>query len=197
VISRVVFCAMALICAVVVLGCGAPSSPVAATPAANSAATAQVPSTAGTPLPLPAQPTAPPQAARIPSPFQSATPARSFSSAGPSPTSSGAAATTPVATSANPSEQPTTAGAIATAPGVATGRRSEVKFAFLTPLKPAEEAEPPELVAIRAELKKVPGFIDISGDENAVTVGYDAGLITVEQLMQKLADLKFPVKRQA
>jgi len=78
---------------------------------------------------------------------------------------------------------------------VATGRRSEVKFAFLTPLKPAEEAEPAELVAMRTELKKLPGFLEISGDENLVTVGYDAGLVTVEQLMQRFADLKHPVKR--
>lgn len=92
--------------------------------------------------------------------------------------------------------QPTAAGPVPTAPGVATGRRSEVKFVFVTPLKPAEEAEPPELVAIRTALMKVPGFIDISGDEKGATVGYDAGLITVEQLMQKLSDLQHPVTRQ-
>ncbi len=78
---------------------------------------------------------------------------------------------------------------------MATGRRSEVKFAFLTPLKPAEEAEPTELVTIRTELKKLSGFLDISGDEKMVAVGYDAGLITVEQLIQKFAELKYPVRQ--
>ncbi len=107
--------------------------------------------------------------------------------ASPAATTAAVAPTQPASTSGGPAP---------TAAGVAAGRRSEVKFTFLTPLKPAEEAEPAELGAIRTELKKVNGFLDISGDENVVTVGYDGGLITVEQLMQKFADLKYPVKRQ-
>jgi hypothetical protein len=195
-IQRTSLVAIILFVVISLLGCGATATPPAATPTAQAAATAVAPSTSGTPLPLPAQPTSPPQPTRVPSPFQSATPARSFSSAGSSPTTSGAVAASPVATAAGAAAQPTTSGAAPTAAGAATGRRSEIKLAFLTPLKPAEEAEPAELVAIRTELKKVPGFIDISGDENLVTVGYDAGLITVEQLIQKFVDLKFPVKRQ-
>ena len=58
-----------------------------------------------------------------------------------------------------------------------------------------EEAEPLEMEPMRAELKKLPGFLDMTGDENTVTVGYDAGLVTVEQLMQFFAQLKHPVKR--
>ena len=189
---RVVLGGTVLVLSVVLLGCGAATPPPAATPAAQAAATAVVPSTGGTPLPLPPQPTSAPQPTRVPSPFQSATPARSFSSAGPSPTASGVTVASPAA---GASAQPTPGGPVPTAPGVATGRRSEVKFAFLTPLKPAEEAEPAELVAMRTELKKLPGFLEISGDENLVTVGYDAGLVTVEQLMQRFADLKHPVKR--
>jgi hypothetical protein len=70
-----------------------------------------------------------------------------------------------------------------------------MKLAFLTPLKPAEEAEPAELIALRTELKKIPGFVDISGDEDTVLVGYDAGLVTAEQLIAKFDELKHPVKR--
>jgi peptide methionine sulfoxide reductase MsrA len=61
-------------------------------------------------------------------------------------------------------------------------------------LKPAEEAESAELVALRTELKKVPGFIEITGTEEVVTVAYDAGLISVDQLRLKFTDLKHPVK---
>lgn len=58
-----------------------------------------------------------------------------------------------------------------------------------------EEAEPLEMEPLRAEFKKLPGFLDMTGDENAVTVGYDAGLVTIEQLMQLFAQLKHPVRR--
>lgn len=78
---------------------------------------------------------------------------------------------------------------------MATGRRSEAKFAFLTPLTMREEAEPLEMEPMRAEFKKLPGFLDMTGDENTVTVGYDAGLVTLEQLMQLFAQLKHPVRR--
>ncbi len=183
-----------VVCVFSLLGCGATATAAPTTaPTPQAAATVAVASTGRTPIPLPPQPTSPPQATRAPTLWQTPAPALIVSVPLPTRAATGA----PAATSAGPQNQPTPSGGgpVPTAPGVATGRRSEVKFVFLTPLKPAEEAEPAELVAIRAELKKLPGFLEISGDENLVTVGYDAGLVTVEQLMQRFAELKHPVKR--
>lgn len=152
-------------------------------------------------VPVPPQPTSATLAPRTSVPFLSPTPVPrvQLPASGSSPVPG--VPTNPQATAvAAAPAQPASSGAgpVPTAAGVATGKRSEVKFVFLTPLKPAEEAEPPELVQMRAELKKVPGFLEVSGDEEGMeaTVGYDAGLITVEQLMAKFAELKHPVKRQ-
>lgn len=98
--------------------------------------------------------------------------------------------------SSSASSASSSGGPVPTAAGVATGKRTETKLAFLTPLTAREEAEPAEMDPMRIELKKMPGFMDISGDENLVTVGYDAGLVTVEQLIQRFAQLGHPVKRQ-
>jgi len=154
-----------------------------------------------TTIPVPPQPTSATLAPRTAVPFVSPTSAARVQPAGGASLPVAAAATSAPAAvvAAAPTQLATTsAGPASTVAGVATGKRSEVKFVFLTPLKPAEEAEPPELVQMRAELKKVPGFIEVSDIEDGMgaTVGYDAGLITVEQLMVKFADLKHPVKRQ-
>jgi hypothetical protein len=200
VIQRVLLGAALLALTVFLIGCGAAPTPLPAAPTAPpSAPTAAVPATGQTPLPLPPQPTSPAQPARIPSPFQTAAPARIFSSSGPtavlpSPTPGTASTLTPAPTSAIPAASTNTPAP--TTSGAAAGTRSEVKFTFVTPLKPAEEAESAELVALRTELKKVPGFIDITvaSDEEVVTVGYDAGLISVDQLRLKFEELKHPVK---
>jgi len=43
-------------------------------------------------------------------------------------------------------------------------------------------------------MKRTAGIIDVSGNEVSVVVGYDAGLITPEQVKAKLAELGHPVK---
>ena len=207
-IQRILLGMALLAFSVFMIGCGAPSTPAAAPATAttqSAAPTAVVPAAGQTPLPQPAQPTSPAQPTRVPSPFLTPSPAPIVSQALPStaPTVAPSAAATTGGTVATPAAAattaattpPTTGGPIPTAPGVATGKRSEIKVSFLTPLKPAEEAEPAELIAMRTEFKKVPGFIDISGDEDNVVVGYDAGLITPEQLIAKFTELKHPVKR--
>jgi hypothetical protein len=202
VIQRILLGMALLAISVFMIGCGAPATPAAApaTPTAQAAApTAVVPAAGQTPLPQPAQPTSPAQPTRVPSPFLTPTPAPIISAGlptaiPPSPTPGVAASLTPAPTSVVAPATPGAGGPVATAPGVATGQRTEAKFTFITPLKPAEEAESAELIALRTELKKVPGFIDISGDELVVTVGFDAGLITADQLKLKFAELKHPVK---
>lgn len=212
--------AIFLILSAVIAGCSAPAAPVAPT---VQVVAPSGPAATRTTVPVPPQPTSATLAPRTSVPFVSPTPAvivpggtplASFAPAITGPASApvgpvaaapanppapvAAAPTSAPATSVAVAAAPTSAGPVPTAPGVATGRRSEVKFVFLTPLKPAEEAEPPELVQMRAELKKVPGFLEVSDIDDGVgaLAGYDAGLITVEQLMAKFADLKHPVKRQ-
>lgn len=208
-IRQISFFAIILILSALVAACSAPAVPAA--PTAQVAATSG-PAATSTVVPVPPQPTSATLAPRTSVPFVSPTPAAivpggtplaSFAPALTGPGSApvgpaGAAPTNAPATVAPVAAAPTNAGPVPTAPGVATGKRSEVKFVFLTPLLPAEEAEPADLVSMRAELKKLAGFIEISDidDGKGATVGYDAGLITVEQLMVKFADLKHPVKKQ-
>lgn len=192
-IHRVLFCGTLCAFVLLLLGCGPTSTaPVAQTEPAGATGVAR-----RTPLPLPPQPTSPPIPPRTPTPWQSPVPAPFVF--GPTLPSSpgGIAPILPLPTTAVVGAQPapTTAGAVPSAPGVATGRRSEAKFVFLTPLTMREEAEPLEMEPMRAELKKLPGFLDMTGDENTVTVGYDAGLVTVAQLIQRFAELKHPVKQ--
>ena len=196
-ILRVLYCGLLLSLVALLLGC-------AATPTAVPAVTPPPAATSG-PAPtrtigsIPAQPTSLPIATKAAVPFQSPTPAPRVGQTVTASTPASVAPASPAATTAAvaPAQPaPSSAGPIPTAVGVATGRRSEIKLAFLAPLKPGEEAEPPELVNLRGELKKVNGFLEISGDEEKVTVGYDGGLVTAEQLIQKFADLKYPVRRQ-
>lgn len=215
-IHRITLLAATIALVLLLLGC-APSAP-ASTPTSPAPPTQSNASTASnrqTPLPLPPQPTSLPIAPRTPSPFQSPAPAqivlgptvppRATNTAAPTAAQTRAATVAStsaptiaptVAATATSQPRPTTSSPAPAAPGTTTGRRSEVKLTFLTPLKEAEEAEPVEMEPLRAELKKMPGFFDMSGDENSVTVGYDAGLLTVEQIIQRFADLKHPVKRQ-
>ncbi len=183
-----------VILVLVLLGC----SPAAATTPQAAASPGAV--ATRTIVPPPAQPTSATLAPRTPVPFVSPTAALRVqlpSGGASSAPATGAGNPQPTAAAAAPAQPATTGvGPVPTAPGVATGRRSEVKFVFLAPLNEAEEAEPAELVQMRAELKKVPGFLEVTGDEKDITVAYDAGLITIEQLMVKFADLKHPVKRQ-
>lgn len=212
-IRRISLLAIFLIIAAIISACSSPATPTPE-PAATSG-----PAPTRTLASVPPQPTFATLAPRTSVPFVSPTPAAilsggtplaSFAPAvtGPAsapggpPAPTAAANTNAPATAAPvavaPTQPASNAGPVPTAPGVATGKRSEVKFVFLSKLLPAEEAEPPELVSMRAELKKVPGFLEISDIEDGVgaTVGYDAGLITVQQLMVKFADLKHPVKIQ-
>jgi hypothetical protein len=203
------FAIFGLLCA----GMAACSPPAAPTP--QAAPTSAGPAATPTLVAVPPQPTSATLAPRTSVAFVSPTPVPLISGGtpitvfgatpNPPPTAAPAAAapTNPPPTAAPAAAAPTqpattSAGPVPTAPGVATGRRSEVKFVFLTPLKPAEEAEPPELIQMRAELKKVTGFLEITDIDEGVgaLVGYDAGLISVEQLIVKFADLKHPVKRQ-
>ncbi len=137
-------------------------------------------------VPLPAQPTSPRIATRAATPFASAT----FSSIVNVPPTAGAAGPSSVATAAGgppAAAQPTVAGP--SAPGVATGVRTEIKVEFVNALSTAEEVDD-----LRLTLVKVPGIMDVSGNENAIVIGYDAGLILPNQIRARLASLGHPIK---
>ena len=154
------------------------------------AASPTVPATtaARTPLPLPAQPTSPPIAPRNPTPFPSATYASIVTSAPQVVATSAPAATatrapqtaSPVAAAQPPS---------ASAPGVATGVRSETKLEFVSQLTTAEETDD-----LRLTLMRIPGILAVSGNETAITVVYDAGLILPDQIKARLASMGHPIK---
>lgn len=91
----------------------------------------------------------------------------------------------PAATAATAAQTP--AGPVA--PGVATGVRSEVKLEFVNQLASAEEVDDISLV-----LKRTPGIVSIAGNEIAITVVYDAGLILPNQIRATLASMGHPLK---
>jgi hypothetical protein len=72
---------------------------------------------------------------------------------------------------------------------VATGQRIEIKLEFVKALSTAEEVDD-----IRIALGKVPGILSISGDEVAITVAYDPGLILPNQIRARLGGLGHEVK---
>jgi hypothetical protein len=76
-----------------------------------------------------------------------------------------------------------------TAPGVATGVRSEVKIEFVNTLASAEEADDLGLA-----LRRIAGILAVSGNETAITVVYDAGLILPSQIRARLASMGHPTK---
>jgi hypothetical protein len=75
------------------------------------------------------------------------------------------------------------------APGVATGVNSEVTLAFVNTLISAEEADDIALV-----LRRNAGIIAVSGNETAITVVYDAGLILPDQIRAMLVSMGHPIK---
>ncbi len=174
-----------LACVVLISACGGATA--TATTAPTSSATSAAPSgISRTPLPLPPQPTSPPLGPRAPTPFASATfsPILSF----PLPERTSSAPSSPTTASAQPA--PTQAAqAGPTAPGIATGVRSEIKVEFVSPLATVEEVDDLRLVLMR-----VAGILDIAGNENAITIGYDAGLILPNQIRARLAGIGHPVK---
>jgi hypothetical protein len=205
---RIYLLAIALGLALAVSACSSPAPAAPQTAATSAPTTSAGPAATRTVVAVPAQPTSATLAPRAAVAFvtpttasllQGGTPLASFAPAisGPSGVSVPAAPAAAAPTSAPAAAAPAVAGPVPTAPGVATGKRSEVKFTFLTALKPAEEAEPPDLVTMRAEFKKVPGFLEVSDIDEGIgcLVGYDAGLVTPEQLMVKFSQLLHPVKR--
>ena len=138
---------------------------------------------------VPAQPTSPPIAAKPVVPFASPTFAP-IVSVEPTP---GPAQNTTVSTASQPAAQAAAPAPAAVqgpqAPGVATGKRSEIKIEFQSALSTAEEVDD-----IRLALARVPGILDVAGNETAISVGYDAGLILPNQLAQRLTGMGHPVK---
>jgi hypothetical protein len=76
-----------------------------------------------------------------------------------------------------------------TAPGVATGVRTELKVEFASALSTPEEVDEIEVV-----LKRNRGILDVSGNERAIAIGYDAGLILPAQIRALMASIGHPVK---
>ncbi|MCL4396372.1 MAG: hypothetical protein M1482_16490 [Chloroflexi bacterium] len=189
---RVLFVAVLVACAVLLLGCA--STAVAPTPTAPAnQANVAAPSVSKGPLSLPPQPTFPPIPTRAALVWQTAVPALIVSGPTlvptntPTPAPTGAAPTKAAATAqatATPS-----APAVPTAPGVATGKQSQAKFEFDPALTTIELADP-----LDAAMKQVPGIIECSSSQTSAVVTYDAGLITVQQIMQAFAQQGYPVK---
>lgn len=162
-------------------------------PASNTdsqSAPAAAPASGGIASSQPAQPTSPPVAAKPVVPFASPTFAPIVKV---EPTPGPAQNTTVSTTGGQPASQPAAPAPAAVqgpqAPGVATGKRSEIKVEFQSALSTAEEVDD-----IRLALARVPGILDIAGNETAITVGYDAGLILPNQLAQRLASMGHATK---
>ena len=136
---------------------------------------------------VPPQPTSAPIVARAATPFISPTFApiitvpAAATAVPPAPTASAPRTATP-ATAAQPPAGPP-------APGVATGVRSEVKIEFVNTLASAEEADDLGLA-----LRRIAGILAVSGNETAITVVYDAGLILPNQIRARLASMGHPTK---
>lgn len=171
---------------VALIGCAPPSPAGVATPVS----TAEPARDARTPLPLPPQPTSPPQTVRAATPFVSPT----FSSivggvpvvAGTPPTAAPTAL--PVVATATATRPAATATQAAAGP-TAAGGRAEIKLVFVVPLGTVELVDD-----LRDKLLQVSGIISVSGNENEVTVGYNPALITIEQIRQRMASIGNAVK---
>ncbi|MBI1800729.1 MAG: hypothetical protein HYR71_03760 [Chloroflexi bacterium] len=180
--SRIVFVSsVLLLCALVLSACGSPA-PAAAPTAPASAATSAPARDARTPLAQPAQPTVPSIAPRAATPYASPT----FSSILNFPAATAAATATRVQAAATAAPG---AEAGPTAPGVATGIRSELKVEFVAQLSTAEEVDD-----LRLTLMRIPGILSVAGNELAITIVYDAGLILPNQIRARLASIGHPVK---
>ena len=193
-IQRVLFVIGVLACVLSLFGCASTAPAPASAPQASQA-TAAAPAVNDSPLPLPPQPTSPPLATGIPVPYQTAVPALIVSGPTLVPKSAPTAAPTNAAAAKPPATaQPTAAQSASTAsaaPGVATGKRTDAKFTFDPALATIEEADP-----LDTALEKVPGIFASSSSQTSATVTYDAGLITVDQIMQAFALQGHPVKPQ-
>ncbi len=195
VIRRVWFVGIAMACILALIGCAsAPAAPAAPSgPQSSLANPPAAPAPGAKALQVPPQPTSPPLAPGAPYTWQTAVPAVIV--AGPTlvPTSTPSLASTGAATKA-PTVAPTTAAtaaAIATAPGVATGKKSDAKFTFTPALATIEDVDP-----LDAAMKKVTGIFESASSQTSSEVTYDAGLITVDQIMQAFALQGHPVKPQ-
>jgi hypothetical protein len=190
VIQRVLFIALTLAFGLALSNCApAPAAPTPAAP--GSVATVPAPAAAQIRLALPPQPTSPPPPTGVPSPYQTSVPALIVSGPTLVPT---AIPTVAAATKAPATAQPTATKSASTAPaaqGVATGKRTDVKFTFDPALSTIEEAEPLDVA-----LTKVPGIFESSSSQTSAIVTYDAGLITVDQIQQFFALQGHPVKLQ-
>lgn len=174
--------------------------PTAAPKTENPTAVPAAPKAAATTAPVaasgkaassqPAQPTAPPIPTKAVAPFATATFVPQIVV---EPTAGAASKTTGSAPTGSQTAAQPTAGAGASAgpqaPGVATGRRTEIKLEFVEQLGTAEQVDD-----IRLTLMQVPGVLDLAGNETAITVGYDAGLILPNQLGARLASMGHPIK---
>ncbi len=192
-IRRVLFIGVLAVLTVALIGCAsAPAAPTAA-PQTNQP-TSAAPVSSNPLTSLPPQPTIPPPAPGAPYTWQTAVPALIVAGPTLAPTSAPTAAPTSAATKAPAAAQPTTAATaapVATAPGVATGKKTDVKFSFTTPLATIEDAQP-----LDEAMKKLPGIFESASGQTSTTVTYDAGLITVDQIMQAFALQGHPVKPQ-
>jgi len=188
-----------LIAVVALIGCTtAPSASGTAPTSAAPANSANAPaSSASAPLPVPPQPTSLAVPARAATPFVSPTfvlivqgPTSTFTPPRPTsaPTTSGAATTAPTA-APTATRPPATATSSAAAPAVKPGGRAEFKGDFATPLATAELID-----EVAEKLKLLSGIVAVSGNENAVTVAYDPGMITSDKIREALASMGHAVK---
>ncbi len=190
-IRRVFIIGVLLALCIALLGCAsAPAAPAVAPQSgqANTAAPAAVKS----PLPLPPQPTSPPVTPGAPFAWQTAAPALIVAGATLVPTRAPTAGATAAATTAPTTVPPAaTKSSAPAAAGVATGKKTEAKFTFSPALATIEDADP-----LDSAMKTIPGIFECSSSQTSTTVSYDAGLITVDQIMQAFAQQGHPVKPQ-
>ena len=192
---------ISLIVVVALIGCTtAPSSGTSPTSGgAPAAAATNAPARgAGTPLAVPPQPTSPAVSTRAVTPFVSPTfvliVQGPTSTSTPRPTAAPPTATPGGAATSTPTAAPTATRAPATAtsaaaPAVKPGGRAEFKGDFTTPLVTAELID-----EVAEKLKTFSGIIAVSGNENAVTIAYDPGLITPEKIREALTGMGHGVK---
>jgi copper chaperone CopZ len=191
VIKRVLFSFLIVVLAIALFGCA--SAAPAPAPQSNAASSA-APASQG-PLSVPPQPTSAPRPTGVAVPYQTSVPAVIVSGPTLAPTNAPTAASPgPTATKAAttvPTAQPTASKSAAAASGVATGKKTEVKFTYTPALSTIEDAD-----TIDTAIAKIPGIFDCTSSQTSTDVNYDAGLLTVDQIVQAFATQGHPVKPQ-
>ena len=108
----------------------------------------------------------------------------------PAPATSAPATSAPATATSAPgtatSAPPTATSAPAASP---TSGGQQVTFQFVQALSTIEEMED-----IAALLHDVPGVLSVEGNENKITIHYDTGVITEDDLRKTMGDIGHPVQ---